>query len=340
MTINDYYKQIKPVLGRLHEQSHTRHLTFVQRIDTIVGEDIVAAQGQDIPPKVRNTYTAYHTAVGREDDVYMIVTKSSRTEEIEQADVVRDNTWSGVRSFLDSLQRLGTAEQQAAAKRLADLADQYKISNRERYEDQNTHTMQWIQKLETDLAEDVTACGAGAYIQKLKTETQTVIDLIALRNREQSQIDPTAMQPARQAVEDAYVHMVGVINAFAITEEQNGNSPYNDAIDYLNTAIDYYVDKVFTKDKKLKELKVGDATFRYLQGETWAEAIVEHPSDNVGWTLGEDNTVMYGELTLKKDGEAVDADAKVESGVYTLESADEGGDEGGDGGEVTPVTPE
>ena len=49
---------------------------------------------------------------------------------------------------------------------------------------------------------------------------------------------------------------------------------------------------------------------------------------------------MYGELTLNKDGEAVDADAKVESGVYTLESADEGGDEGGDGGEVTPVTPE
>ena len=181
-----------------------------------------------------------------------------------------------------------------------------------------------------------TAAGRfGTYIQTLKTETQQVIDLIALRNREQSQIDPTAMQPARQAVEDAYVHMVGVINAHAITDCQSGGSPFDAAIDYLNETIDYNVDKVFAKDKKLKTLKVADATFYYLQGETFAEAIVEHPADNTGWTVAQDNSVLYTDKTLEKDGEAVDADTKVAAGDYTLEGGDDG-----DGGDVTPVTPE
>ena len=338
MTISDFYKQIKPVVGRLSLQSHTRHLTFVQRIDTIVGEDIVTEQGQDCPPKVRNTYNTFHAAVAHEDDVYMIVTKSTRTEEIEAADAQRDNTWSGVRSFLDSQARLGSAEQKAAAKRMLDLADQYKISNRERYEDQNTHTMQWIQKLETDLAEDVTATGAGTYIQTLKTETQQVIDLIALRNREQSQIDPTAMQPARQAVEDAYVHMVGVINAFAITECQSSGSPFDAAIDYLNETIDYNVDKVFAKEK-LKKVKVTDDIYFYYSGsQTWAEAVTKYDEENAGWTVSEASELFYlQQRLLDKNGNAVDATTKVDDKqTYQLEAEPQPEPEP----DVTPVTPE
>ena len=32
MKISDFFKQVMGILGRLHEQSHTRHLTFAQRI--------------------------------------------------------------------------------------------------------------------------------------------------------------------------------------------------------------------------------------------------------------------------------------------------------------------
>ena len=106
---------------------------------------------------------------------------------------------------------------------------------------------------------------------------------------------------------------------------------------------EYYIQHVFTKDKKLKTLKITDeAVFSCVQGETWATAIEEHPQENAGWSVSNDDLdhVLFGEQLLKKDDEAVDATSKVvATGTYTLEGDEGGGDEGG-GGEVTPVTPE
>jgi len=148
MTISDFYKQIKPVLGRWHEQSHTRHLTFAQRVGSRVKTMIIDALETDTPAQIVEAYTAYNAAVEHEDETFKMVTKSPRTEQLQEADAVRDNTWSGVLDYLAFMQRLGTAAQKDAAKRVSEMADQYKIKNNERYEDQNTHTMQWIQQCE------------------------------------------------------------------------------------------------------------------------------------------------------------------------------------------------
>jgi hypothetical protein len=249
MKISDFFKQVMGILGRLHEQSHTRHLTFAQRIADRVKTLIIDVLGANCPAQVTNAYTGYQGAVDYEDDTFKIITKSPRTEEIQAADTTRDNTWSGVLNYLDFMQRLGSAEQQAAAKRVLERAQSYKIVNNARYEDQNTNTMQWIQQCEGVLAADITTLNMGQYISKLKTETQAVIDLIGLRNQEMANIDPKAMQPARQATEDAYVLLVGVLNAHAITECVGGVSPYDEAINVINSDIDYYVNKVFTTEK-------------------------------------------------------------------------------------------
>ena len=323
MTIADYFKQVKAILGRWHEQKHSRHLGFAQRIDGRVGTNIVQEMSELCPPQISAAYQDYHTAVEHEDDVYKQASSSNLTAQIEEADAQRDNTWSGVLEYLNFMRRLGTDEQKASAQRLIDQAEFYGIKNNSKYEDQNTDTMQWVQQCEGALATDVAAISAGTYVSKLKTETQAVIDLIGQRNVETAQVDPRAMTNARQATEDAYVKMIGIINAFAITDYAQGRSPYDGAIEIINADIDYYVDKVFTKDKKLKTLKVGDVTLAYLQGETWREAIVEHPTDNAGWTVNLDDEVIYDALTLKKDGEPVNADTKVETGDYTLDGGDE-----------------
>ena len=340
MTISDYFKQVKAILGRWHEQKHTRHLSYAQRIDGRVDTNIIQELAEDCPQQIQDAYQEYHTAVGHEDDVYKQASSSNLTAQIEEADQTRDNTWSGLLEYLNFMRRLGTDQQKASAQRLIDQAEFYGIKNNSKYEDQNTDTMQWIQQCEGALAADVTAINAGTYVTKLKTETQTVIDLIGQRNEETAQVDPRAMSTARQATEDAYVKMIGIVNAHAITEYVQGRSPYDRAIDIINADIDYYVDKVFTKDKKLKTLKVGDATLTYLQGDTWREAISEHPTENQGWTVGQDADVLYGELTLSKDGQPVDADTKVETGDYTLEGGDEPQPEPQPQPEPTPVTPE
>ena len=314
MTIANFFKQIKAVLAEWKRQMHKRHLSFAQRIDGRVDTYVIQELESDCPQQITDAYQAYHAAVEHEDDVYKQATTSSYTEQIQQADATRDNTWSGVMNYLDFMRRLGTDQQKQAAQRLIQSAEFYGIKNNSKYEDQNTDTMQWIQQCEGALASDVA---------------------------EMSQIDPKAMSTARQATEDAYVKLVGIINAHAITEYVQGISPYDRAIDYINADIDYYVDKVFAKDKKLKTLKVGDATFTYLQGETWAEAISEHPTDNAGWTVSPDDEVLYGELVLTAGGEAVSATSKVATGDYTLEGEEpQPDDQGGGGSDVTPVTPE
>ena len=247
MTIGEFFKQIKTVLSRWSDQSHTRHLTFAQRIRDRVKSLVIDRLGASCPAQVSQAYTGFSNAVDHEDDTYKVVTKSPRTEEIQQADSERDNTWSGIMNFIDFMKRLGTAVQQAAAKRIQQMAEQYKIKNNERYEDQNTHTMQFIQQCEGALAADIATLNMGEYIAQLKSQTQTVIDLIGLRNAELANVDTRAMTPAREAVENAYVKLVGILNAHAITECEGGSSPYDQVVDVINSDIDYYVSKVFAK---------------------------------------------------------------------------------------------
>ena len=249
MNISDFYKQIKPVQGRWSIQSHTRHLTFAQRVGSRVKTMIIDTLGGNTPAQVVEAYTAYNAAVEHEDETFKIVTKSPRTEQLQEADAARDNTWSGVLDYLAFMQRLGTAAQKDAAKRVSEMADQYKIKNNERYEDQNTNTMQWIQQCEGALAEDIATLNMGTFVTKLKQETQAMIDIIGLRNQEMAAIDPKAMQPARQQTEEAYVKLAGIINAHAICEEAGGESPYDACIDTINSDIDYYVSKLFNKEK-------------------------------------------------------------------------------------------
>ena len=196
---------------------------------------------------------------------------------------------------------------------------------------------------EWTLATDIETLGLTAQVATLKTENDTTEQYLALRQEERAQQDPKAMTKAREATDEAYVLTVQVINAFTITDEQHGVSPYDTCIDNINSDQEYYIQHVFTKDKKLKTLKITDeAVFSYVQGETWATAIEEHPQENAGWSVSNDDLdhVLFGEQLLKKDDEAVDATSKVvATGTYTLEGDEGGGDEGG-GGEVTPVTPE
>ena len=46
-------------------------------------------------------------------------------------------------------------------------------------------------------------------------------------------------------------NIVTAINAYAVTQSEGGQSPYDQCIDYVNSDQDYYVQHVFTKDKRL-----------------------------------------------------------------------------------------
>lgn len=335
MAYTERFKQIEPFVGKMQRAPHAAHLSWMQRFQERVGTLIVTELGQDCPAMIVSQNTALVAAVQAEDEAYRTITRSPLSDQIAEADQVRDNTFVGLRTMVEALGRVGTAAQKEAAPRVLQAMRDYQVNISEGYELESTHIAQLIQQLEVSpLADDCTTLAVTALVSQLKTENQQVQTLIAQRNEQQAGIDSQAMQRARQAADLVYVETVMVINAFAVVEQQQGVSPYDHAIDVINQDQEYYVQQVFPRG--VKKLKItANVYFSYYQGETWREAVDEGLQSNEGWTVSADDEVLYQQRRLlDKQGAPVDAATKVEAGQYSLEA------EAQDGGEVTPVTPE
>ena len=329
------FKQINAFINKANHAPHAAHLSWMQRFQERVGTLIVTELGEDCPAMIVSQNTALVAAVQAEDEAYRTITRSPLSDQIAEADQVRDNTFVGLRTMVEALGRVGTAAQKEAAPRVLQAMRDYQVNISEGYELESTHIAQLIQQLEVSpLADDCTTLAVTALVSQLKTENQQVQTLIAQRNEQQAGIDSQAMQRARQAADLVYVETVMVVNAFAVVEQQQGVSPYDHAIDVVNQDQEYYVQQVFPRG--VKKLKItANIYFSYYQGETWREAVDEGLQSNEGWTVTADDEVLYQQRRLlDKQGEPVDAATKVEAGQYSLEA------EAQDGGDVTPVTPE
>lgn len=333
------FKQINAFINKANHAPHAAHLSWMQRFQERVGTLIVTELGEDCPAMIVSQNTALVAAVQAEDEAYRTITRSPLSDQIAEADQVRDNTFVGLRTMVEALGRVGTAAQKEAAPRVLQAMRDYQVNISEGYELESTHIAQLIQQLEVQpLSDDCTTLAVTALVSQLKTENQQVQTLIAQRNEQQAGIDAQAMQRARVAADLVYVETVMVINAFAVVEQQQGVSPYDHAIDVINQDQEYYVQQVFPRG--VKKLKItANVYFSYYQGETWREAVDEGLQSNEGWTVTADDEVLYQQRRLlDKQGEPVDAATKVEAAQYSLEAAPDSSADGG--GDVTPVTPE
>lgn len=339
MAYTERFKQIEPFVGKQQRAPHAAHLSWMQRFQERVGTLIVTELGQDCPAMITSQNTALVAAVQAEDEAYRTINRSPLSEQIAEADQVRDNTFVGLRTMVEALGRVGTAAQKEAAVRVLQAMRDYQVSISEGYELESTHIAQLIQQLEVQpLSDDCATLAITSLVSQLKTENQQVQTLIAQRNEQQAGIDAQAMQRARVAADLVYVETVMVVNAFAVVEQQQGASPYDHAIDVVNQDQEYYVQQVFPRG--VKKLKIAaNVYFSYYQGETWREAVDEGLQSNEGWTVSEADEVLYQQRRLlDKQGEPVDAATKVEAGQYQLEAEAQAAPQ--DGGDVTPVTPE
>ena len=254
MATTTRFKQINAFASKFERVGHAAHLSWMQRFQERVQTLIVTELGQDCPAMIVSQNTALVAAVQAEDEAYRTITRSPLTEQIAEADQVRDNTYIGLRTMVEALGRVGTAAQKEAAPRVLQAMRDYQVSTSENYELESTHIAQLVQQLELQpLSADCTTLAITALVGQLKTENQQVQTLIAQRNEQQAGIDAQAMQRARQAADLVYVETVMVVNAFAVVEQQQGVSPYDHAIDVVNQDQEYYVLHVFPRGvKKLK----------------------------------------------------------------------------------------
>ena len=109
MAYTERFKQIEPFVGKMQRAPHAAHLSWMQRFQERVGSLIVTELGQDCPAMIVSQNTALVAAVQAEDEAYRTITRSPLSEQIAEADQVRDNTFVGLRTMVEALGRVGTA---------------------------------------------------------------------------------------------------------------------------------------------------------------------------------------------------------------------------------------
>ena len=247
MNVN-VFSQISPFIGKYINQNNTRHLSWIQQFGSRLQSEIVTPLGAAVPQLLSTAITQYQTASNREDECYLIITKSELTEQIAALDSERDTKYVGMKSMADALSRIGTAEQKQYALQLIDLIAHYKVDISERYDDETTKMSQLLQELQAEpWTSRITTLGLTDTVAGLLSINQQMKALIEQRNNELATITPQAMLQARQASDEAYQLVVAIINALAITQWNNGASPYDTAIARINQDQDYYVKNVFAQ---------------------------------------------------------------------------------------------
>ena len=234
------YIQIPEISRLISRQKNIRHISWMKRfLERLL-------QIANTPARLASVINTFQSAVGSEDQAYLVITKSDLTAPIEEADKARDNTYSGMTSMLDFMKRLGTADQQQAAERVIERVNYHNVKISDRYEDENEKIAQLVQDLKGGtLAADIATLNLTATVALLEQQNQQVISLMMQRQGDRSTQESNVMGKARAATDAAYEDAVMVLNAFAVTEFNGQSSPYDEIIRIINSDIDYYSKYVF-----------------------------------------------------------------------------------------------
>lgn len=244
------FKQINGFAHLAQKQSNTRHLSWIKQVGGRLQTEIVGQLGASVPALLSQAVTQFQTAAAHEDECYLIISKSELTPQIAALDAERDTKYVGLKSMADALHRIGSAEQKQAAGQLIDLCAHYKVDISERYDDETTKMSQLLQELQTPAwTARIETLGLTATVGELVSLNQQIKHLIDLRNNDLAQVTPQAMLQARAASDEAYVLVVTIINALAVTDWADGSSHYDQAIARINQDQDYYIKNVFTQGK-------------------------------------------------------------------------------------------
>ena len=88
------YIQIYSNCSLISRQKNIRHLSWMKRfLERLL-------QIANAPARLASVINTFQSAVGSEDQAYLVITKSDLTAPIEEADKARDNTYSGMTSML------------------------------------------------------------------------------------------------------------------------------------------------------------------------------------------------------------------------------------------------
>jgi ElaB/YqjD/DUF883 family membrane-anchored ribosome-binding protein len=186
---------------------------------------------------VTEQYQKFLELYGNVDEVLEQIRKSRYTEEIAQADVERDTTFSGFRDVVKGMQSHFNTEKRKAAANLMTVFNQYGNIARKNYSEATASVHNFLQEMRGKFAPDVESLGLREWIEQLDENNQEFSTLVLQRNEEQSEKTSLKMKDLRKEIEDCYVEMIKRIEAVTILQSDH---TLTDVINKLNANLERY----------------------------------------------------------------------------------------------------
>ena len=191
-------------------------------------------------------------ALKKEDDCYARSKKSFVTDEIVAADALRDKYFQGMRKTVKGLLNHPDADTALAAQHIEQYIKDHRVDSDMQLERETGAITNLIGDCETKGLADVNKLNIKPYVDALKAANTKVDTLLMGRNRERVGIEAGALRVARQASDDAYLWLVKLVNALALTGDQSKFSAF---IDLMNVVVKRYKEQVIPSQKKKDDPK-------------------------------------------------------------------------------------
>lgn len=233
------------------ENLHFNNLRNEEHLE--FGNDLCSLVVQHSPQSlnIQEPYNSYVPLHNNEGEAVDFIRKSSLSEQIFDADMLRDEIFRGLYFTVKAAVIHYNLDIRPAGKRLEIVLDQFGDLASKPYEQESGAIESLLVDLNGAYAADVALIGAGGWLAELAARNNAFRQLVAGRFTETTGKTTLRMKEVRTEVDNAYEKITGRINALMLI---NGEAPYTAFVTELNLRIEHYRNLIaIRKGKKDKD---------------------------------------------------------------------------------------
>ena len=171
------------------------------------------------------------------DEALEVIRKSATTEQIAEADNVRDVVFRGFADSVKSAQNHFDSAKRDAAKRIKIVLDKYGNIARKSYDEETASIYNLLQEMNGTYANDIATLGLGDWVSQLEADNKAFDALMQTRYGETSSRTELRMVNVRTETDRCYRDTLDRLDALMLI---NGDEQYAPFVKDLNTRIDRF----------------------------------------------------------------------------------------------------
>jgi hypothetical protein len=189
-------------------------------------------------PEIAVPLDAYQKAFQAEKEAMNPAVKSIYTDEIDDQDVVRDNSAFGLQRTIEAATVHFDVDKRKAANNLSILLGRYRHLTRKTYDEETAAIDDLLREIETAHTADAELLGLGDWTAQLKKENDAFRSLMKARYKEISERPALRMVDARKETDRQYLNVLNYIESLATISAEPAK--YDALIAEINSVVERY----------------------------------------------------------------------------------------------------